>query len=161
MMRGLGSLSRVMLLGFVRDRTAMFFTILFPLMFLVLFGGLFKDSGLSKSEVLQIGPVAMFDQMPAAARAEVDQIVTLVQAPDREKALDQVRMNRARRQHPRPAGGEPEQVRHPAPINRQEGVEHRTDEDRATFMWLEHRLVIVGIRIGGLPDLLLLVDIAA
>ena len=33
-----------MLLGFVRDRTALFFTILFPLMFLVLFGGLFKDS---------------------------------------------------------------------------------------------------------------------
>jgi ABC-2 type transport system permease protein len=69
----------------------MFFTILFPLMFLVLFGGLFKDSGLSKSEVLQIGPVAMFDQMPAATRAEVGQIVSLIKVSDREKALDEVR----------------------------------------------------------------------
>src|SRR5215207_151498 len=91
MIRGLGSLSRVMLLGFIRDRTAMFFTILFPLMFLVLFGGLFKDSGLSKSEVLQIGPVAMFDQMRPADRGEVNKIVTLIKVNDREKALDQVR----------------------------------------------------------------------
>jgi ABC-2 type transport system permease protein len=69
----------------------MFFTIPFPLLFLLLFGGLFKDSGLSKSEVLQIGPVAMFDQMPAATRGEVDQIVTLVKVADREEALEQVR----------------------------------------------------------------------
>ena len=69
----------------------MFFTILFPLMFLLLFGGLFKDSGLSKSEVLQIGPVAMFDQMPAATRADVDQIVQLIKVSDREKALEDVR----------------------------------------------------------------------
>jgi hypothetical protein len=41
MSRGLTSLSRAMALGFVRDKTALFFTILFPLMFLVLFGAIF------------------------------------------------------------------------------------------------------------------------
>src|SRR5690606_28218042 len=51
---GLASLSRAMTLGFVRDRGALFFTILFPLMFLLIFGVLFKDSGGDRSEVLQI-----------------------------------------------------------------------------------------------------------
>ena len=56
-MSSLRSLSRAMTLGFLRDRTAMFFTILFPLMFLVIFGLLFRDSGSSRSDIVQVGPV--------------------------------------------------------------------------------------------------------
>ena len=91
MMRGFGSLSRAMALGFVRDRTALFFTILFPLMFLVLFGGLFKDTGVSRSDVVLIGSVPVFDGMPGPARAEVDQVLKIEKSGDREAALDKVR----------------------------------------------------------------------
>ncbi|MGH3994186.1 MAG: ABC transporter permease, partial [Pseudonocardiaceae bacterium] len=42
------SLSRAMFRGFFRDRVAVFFTFLFPLMFLVVFGLLFRDAGASK-----------------------------------------------------------------------------------------------------------------
>ena len=42
------SLSLAMLKGFLRDRQAVFFSIFFPLMFLVLFGGVFANQGQSK-----------------------------------------------------------------------------------------------------------------
>ena len=41
---GFRSLSRAMFRGFVRDRAALFFTILFPVLFLLLFGSLYKSS---------------------------------------------------------------------------------------------------------------------
>ncbi len=37
------ALSLAIVKGFVRDRTSVFFALVFPLMFLVLFGGLFAD----------------------------------------------------------------------------------------------------------------------
>jgi ABC-2 type transport system permease protein len=80
-----------MLLGFVRDRTALFFTILFPLMFLVLFGGLFKNAGISKSKVLEIGPVAVIDQVPASARGELDKVLEVHRTTDAAAALASVR----------------------------------------------------------------------
>jgi ABC-2 type transport system permease protein len=87
----LGSLSKAMLLGFVRDRTALFFTIVFPLMFLVLFGGLFKDTGASRVDVLQIGPVPVLDSMPADARAEFDKVVNIERRDDAASALETLR----------------------------------------------------------------------
>jgi ABC-2 type transport system permease protein len=89
--RGLGSLSKAMLLGFVRDRTALFFTIVFPLMFLVLFGGLFKDTGASRVDVLQIGSVPVLDSMPADARAEFDKVVNVERRDDAAAALEELR----------------------------------------------------------------------
>jgi ABC-2 type transport system permease protein len=91
MIMGLGSLSRAMLLGFVRDRAALFFTIFFPLMFLVLFGGLFKDSGVSRADVLQIGAVPVLDSLPADARAEIDKVLNVERRDDAASALDAVR----------------------------------------------------------------------
>jgi ABC-2 type transport system permease protein len=91
MMRGLASLSRAMLLGFVRDRTALFFTVVFPLMFLVLFGGLFKDAGTSKVDVIQIGNVSILDSLPADARAEFDKVVSVERRDDSGSALQAVR----------------------------------------------------------------------
>jgi len=85
------SLSKAMALGFFRDRTATFFTILFPLMFLILFGGLFKDQGTYKSDVVQIGAVAVLDQIPAAERGDIDQVLKVTKTDDREAALEQVR----------------------------------------------------------------------
>ncbi|MGH3427415.1 MAG: ABC transporter permease, partial [Mycobacteriales bacterium] len=65
------TLSRVMALGFIRDKTAVFFTILFPLMFLILFGTLFTSTGTSKSDVAQVGKVAVLDQMPKQAKSQI------------------------------------------------------------------------------------------
>lgn len=89
--RGLGSLSRAMLLGFVRDRAALFFTILFPLMFLLLFGGLFKDQGVSRVDVMQVGAVPVLDGLPADARAELDKVVKVQRRDDRAAAVRAVR----------------------------------------------------------------------
>ncbi len=61
-------LSVAILKGFVRDRASVFFAIIFPLMFLVLFGGLLGSSTQSKVDMVQIGDVALFDSMPAGAR---------------------------------------------------------------------------------------------
>lgn len=90
-MMGLRSLSRAMLLGFVRDRAAMFFTIFFPLMFLVLFGGLLKDSGISKADVVQVGAVPVLDSLPADARAEIGKVLSIERRDDVASALKSVR----------------------------------------------------------------------
>jgi len=88
---GFGSLSRAMTLGFVRDKTALFFTVLFPLMFLILFGGIFKDQSAPRSEVVQIGEVAVLDQLPPEARQQIDEALDVVRSTDRAAALEQVR----------------------------------------------------------------------
>ncbi len=90
-MTGFRSLSRAMALGFFRDRTSLFFTILFPLMFLVLFGGLFANQTTSRLHVLEIGSVGLIDQMPAADRTELDQTVEFTPDANRDDALAKVR----------------------------------------------------------------------
>jgi ABC-2 type transport system permease protein len=91
MNRGFISLSRAMLLGFVRDRAALFFTIVFPLMFLVLFGGLFKNQGVPKAKVVEVGSVTVLDQVPAEARADLGKVLDITKMTDESKALDSVR----------------------------------------------------------------------
>jgi ABC-2 type transport system permease protein len=80
-----------MALGFVRDKTALFFTILFPLMFLVLFGGIFKDQTAPRSDVIEIGAVALLDRIPAEQRGQLDEVLELEKTDDRAAALDKVR----------------------------------------------------------------------
>jgi ABC-2 type transport system permease protein len=90
-MRALISLSKAMVLGFVRDRTALFFTILFPLMFLLIFGGVFSKSDTPRPKVFQIGTVPIIETMPAEARAELDNALNLQPTSDRDSALEKVR----------------------------------------------------------------------
>lgn len=85
------SLARAMFLGFRRDRAALFFTILFPLLFLVLFGGVFKDSGPGRAKVLQVGPVAVLDQAVAADGQGLAEVLTITRTDDRSAALAKVR----------------------------------------------------------------------
>jgi ABC-2 type transport system permease protein len=91
MTHGLGTLSRALLLGFVRDRAALFFTVIFPLMFLVLFGALFTDTGVARANVLQVGAVPVLDALPPDARAGLDQVLKIDKTDDPAKALDDVR----------------------------------------------------------------------
>jgi ABC-2 type transport system permease protein len=80
-----------MALGFFRDRTALFFTVLFPLMFLVLFGGIFGNQTAPRVHVLQIGAVSLLDQIPAEQRGQLDQVLELTPDSNRDDALAQVR----------------------------------------------------------------------
>ena len=48
-MNGFGALARAQWVGFWRDKQNWFWLMAFPLMFLVLFGFLFRDAGASKS----------------------------------------------------------------------------------------------------------------
>ncbi len=57
-------LARAMLLNFVRDRTALFFTFFFPLMFLAVFGLLFNDNNSSKTTLAVVGSGSLIDQLP-------------------------------------------------------------------------------------------------
>ena len=85
------SLSKAMFLGYMRDRAAMFFTILFPLMFLVLFGGIFKDTTSSRSEVIQIGQVSVFDSLDSAGKAQFADVIKVEKTTNRKEALEKVR----------------------------------------------------------------------
>ncbi len=69
----------------------LFWTILFPLMFLVVFAGLFGDFQASKSKIVQIGPVMLFDQMPPEGREAFGELFEMSRSDNREAALEQVR----------------------------------------------------------------------
>lgn len=91
MSRGLRSLSRAMALGFIRDKTSLFFTVLFPLMFLVLFGGIFSDQTAPRTDVVQVGQVALLDQVPAADRDQLNAVLQIEKTDDLAAALEKVR----------------------------------------------------------------------
>lgn len=85
------SLCRAMLKGFFRDKMALFFAVVFPLMFLVLFGGIFNNQGVSKSEIIQIGPVPVLDDVPPQTSAYLDKSLEITKSSDEKDALEQVR----------------------------------------------------------------------
>ncbi|MFH0244309.1 ABC transporter permease [Streptomyces sp. HK10] len=85
------SLSKAMALGLLRDRTAAFFMLVFPLMFLVLFGALFKNDATARAEIVQIGRVEVFDSLPRDAREGLEEVLEIRRSDDRGKALEEVR----------------------------------------------------------------------
>jgi ABC-2 type transport system permease protein len=86
----LRSLSRAMFSGFVRDRTSLVFTILIPVLFLVLFGSIYKGSSSPKVTVLEIGHVRLLDQAEASG-GQLGKILKLTPATSVSSALSQVR----------------------------------------------------------------------
>ncbi|MFA1543932.1 ABC transporter permease [Actinomadura monticuli] len=84
------SLSRAMYLGFKRDRTALFFTVLFPLMFLVIFGGVFGNQTTSKVEVLEIGKAPVLEQAVRQGGGQLGEVMKVTRASDRAAALRKV-----------------------------------------------------------------------
>jgi ABC-2 type transport system permease protein len=77
--------------GFVRDRTSVFFALVFPLMFLVLFGGIFNYSATPKIDVIQVGRVPIVDQLPRDARVAYDKTFTTTRMNDLAAAVAKVR----------------------------------------------------------------------
>lgn len=87
----LRSLSRAMFSGFIRDRSALIFTILIPVLFLVLFGSIYKSSSAPKVSVLEVGRVQLLDQAQAAAPRQLGKVLTLKHAASLSAALAEVR----------------------------------------------------------------------
>ncbi|MEE1928349.1 ABC transporter permease [Streptomyces sp. TRM 70351] len=89
------TLSRAMALGLLRDRAAVFFMLVFPVLFLVLFGALFKDAGVSQSRVVQVGDVTVLDEMPEQSRAALRDVLEVEKTDGSpaalKDALEQVR----------------------------------------------------------------------
>ena len=81
------SLSRAMFLGFVRDRAALFFTIFFPVLFLLLFGSLYKDSGAPHITVVEVGRVSLLDQAAAAVPGQLGKVMSITHSTDLQAAL--------------------------------------------------------------------------
>ncbi len=90
-MNGFVALARAQWKGFWRDKQNWFWLMAFPLMFLVLFGFLFRDAGVSKSTLTEIGSVAVIDQLPAEARNQFDNLFEVTKTTDSAKALEEVR----------------------------------------------------------------------
>ncbi|MGH3446279.1 MAG: ABC transporter permease [Nocardioidaceae bacterium] len=88
------SVSIAILKGFVRDRQSVFFAIIFPLMFLVLFGGIF-NFGTSKSDLVVVGNVNLIDQLPSQAQNAFDDSFDVSHSSDLDAALEKVRMGDA------------------------------------------------------------------
>jgi ABC-2 type transport system permease protein len=84
------SLSRAMLRGFTRDRAALFFSILFPVMFLLLFGSIYKSSSTPRINVIEVGTVSVLDQARAAS-GQLDQVLKVTRKPSLASALNDVR----------------------------------------------------------------------
>jgi len=89
--RAFWSLSVAIMRGFIRDRSSVFFAIVFPLMFLVLFGGVFSSQDQSRLDLVQVGDVTLLDDMPAGARAGFEETFAITRTDDLAGAVAKVR----------------------------------------------------------------------
>jgi ABC-2 type transport system permease protein len=80
-----------MFLGFVRDRIALVFTILIPVLFLVLLGSIYKNPTTPKIAVLEVGRVSLLDQARAASPGQLGKVMTVTRTRNLAAALADVR----------------------------------------------------------------------
>jgi len=85
------SLSVAMLRGFVRDRVAMVFTILIPVLFLVLFGSIYKSTSAPKVSVVEVGRVSLLDQAAADSHGQLGKVMSITRTASLATALNDVR----------------------------------------------------------------------
>jgi ABC-2 type transport system permease protein len=85
------ALSAAILRGFLRDRMSVFFALIFPLMFLVLFGGLLGNQDTSRVEMITVGSVPVLEELPDGARGVFDETFEVEKRRDLDDALEAVR----------------------------------------------------------------------
>ena len=85
------ALTRAQWIGFWRDKQNWFWLLLFPLMFLFLFGFLFQDSGASRSTIAIVGDIQFIKQMPPEAHKQFDQLFKTKAFKSQEAAIQEVR----------------------------------------------------------------------
>src|SRR5215475_9122262 len=71
------SLAQAMVKGFYRDRVTLFFTFLFPLMFLVVFGLIFRDAGSDKIRIGVVGDGPVIAALDETGVLDFDRIATV------------------------------------------------------------------------------------
>jgi ABC-2 type transport system permease protein len=69
-----------MLLGYIRDRIALIFTILIPVLFLVLLGSIYRGPATPKINVLEVGRVSMLDQARAASPGQLGEVMAVTRS---------------------------------------------------------------------------------
>lgn len=89
--RDLAALTRAQWKGFWRDKQNWFWLLAFPLMFLFLFGFLFRDAGASQTDLALVGDVEFVQQLPAPARAQFDDLFETTEFSSERAAVEQVR----------------------------------------------------------------------
>jgi ABC-2 type transport system permease protein len=85
------SIAVAILRGFIRDKAAVFFAIIFPLMFLVLFGAIFDDTSAGKIDLIEVGDVALVDGLPKQALQAWDETFDVTKDDDLDAAVAEVR----------------------------------------------------------------------
>ena len=90
-MKAFVGLSVAMVKGFVRDRASVFFALVFPLMFLVLFGAIFDVDESPRLDLVEIGTVSLIDDMSEEAREAFDTSFDVHESDDRDAAIAEVR----------------------------------------------------------------------
>jgi ABC-2 type transport system permease protein len=87
---GFTSLSRAMFLGFVRDRAALIFSLLLPVLFLVFFGSIYRNSSAPKINLITVGQVQLLRQARQADPA-LAKVLAISHARTQAVALADVR----------------------------------------------------------------------
>ena len=77
--------------GFMRDKAGLFFSILFPLVFLVILGGVLGGSGTPRVPVIEVGRVSVLDTLSGDAKAQIDKVIDVRAGTDLASALASVR----------------------------------------------------------------------
>jgi ABC-2 type transport system permease protein len=77
--------------GFLRDKMSMFFAVVFPLMFLVLFGGVFDYETSPRIELVQVGEVPIFDDLSGGAKDAFEQTFEVTHRNGLDAAVAEVR----------------------------------------------------------------------
>ncbi|HEY3907856.1 MAG TPA: ABC transporter permease, partial [Streptosporangiaceae bacterium] len=89
------SLSRAMFLGFVRDRAALVFSILLPVLFLLFFGSIYKNASTPKIDLITVGQVNLIQQAKAHGGPQLNKILTVTHDRSLSVALQSVRKGNA------------------------------------------------------------------
>lgn len=82
------SLATAMVKGFYRDRVTLFFTFVFPLMFLVVFGLIFRDAGADKIKIGVVGDGPVIAALDETGVLELDRLGTVEDAVQKVKDGD-------------------------------------------------------------------------
>ncbi|MCE1180189.1 MAG: ABC transporter permease [Micrococcales bacterium] len=90
-MKAFLALTRAQWKGFWRERQNLFWILAFPLMFLVLFGSIYRDDVAPKYELVQVGDVALFDRMPAEGRQALADVFEITKTTDKAAAIQKVK----------------------------------------------------------------------
>jgi ABC-2 type transport system permease protein len=89
------SLAKAMFLGFVRDRAALIFSILLPVLFLLFFGSIYKNANTPKIDLIAVGQVSLIQQAQAHGGPQLSKILTVTHDRSLSVALASVRKGNA------------------------------------------------------------------